>query len=161
MKLISLGYRNLEDFQDFEIEEGILQPIATRMVEDLDVVVYTFAISHDFNSIYPDIVGRSLQVITQSSKMQEYIPYVSFDDAPVEAFVTIRMVQELIRAPIEYDYESYMLIAKFTNFQLNNMILFGARQASREGSRTLTLFNLLDFCKYLPYPLDRICEALK
>jgi len=154
MKLANLGYLNLSRYDNLEIDDvPFFFAMAFRMIEDTDVVVYTVAKARGKPTIDLDTIGEALGLIQAGAPRRE--GDITFQEAPAQAFVNAGMVRDVVRAPMARDDQAAELLAKYVNFQLNNLLIAAAREAQREDLEKVLLRHLLRFGAELPYPLNR------
>ncbi len=159
MRLGNLNYANLKRFEDLEIEDvPFFFNLAFRMIEDVDVVIYTVARARGKTAVDVDTVGEALGLIQAGAPDRPAREdAVSFQEAPEQAFVNAGMVRDVVRAPLPHDDQALVLLSKYVNFQLNNLLIGAARQAQAENLARITLGHYAKFCSELPYPLNHVC----
>ncbi len=157
MRLAQLGYLNLKRFEDLEIEDvPFFFNLAFRMIEDVDVVVFTVAKARGKAAIDVDTVGEALGLIQAGAREPAAsAEAVSFAEAPEQAFVNSGMVRDVARAPLAHDDQAVTLLAKYVNFHLNNLLIAAAPAAQREDLGQIKARHLQLCGEALPWPLSR------
>jgi hypothetical protein len=159
MRLGNLGYANLQRYENLEIADvPFFFGMAFRMIEDIDLVAYSLARATGKETIDAETLGHALDLIQSGGpSVAPREGAITFDEAPVQAFVNPGMVRDAARAPLAHDDQALGVLAKYVNFQLNNMLIVAARLAQRDDLEKIQLRHYLPYCEELPYPLNRYC----
>jgi hypothetical protein len=155
MKLANLGYLNLARYENLAIEDvPFFFGLAFRMIEDIDLVAYTLARVRGKEMLDVDAAGEALGLI-QAGAPAATDGAISFEEASPQAFVNPGMVRDVARAPLPHDDQALLLLSKYANFQLNNLLIAAARAAQLEDLEAIKTQHLLRCCQALPWPLNR------
>jgi len=159
MRVGNLGYVNLQRYDDLEIDDvPFFFGMAFRMIEDIDLVAYSLARATGKTTIDAEVLGQALDLIQAGSPgVAPREGAISFEEAPVQAFVNPGMARDVARAPLTHDDQALGVLAKYVNFQLNNMLIAASRLAQRDDLVRIKLSHYLPYCNEWPYPLNHYC----
>ena len=65
------------------------------------------------------------------------------------------MVRDVARAPLPHDDQALLLLSKYVNFHLNNVLIAAAQAARREDLEKIKPRHILRYCEELPWPLNQ------
>jgi hypothetical protein len=149
MKLSDFRNADFGEFEEFEIEDvSLVRTMVWRMVEDMDIGAYILAKARG-KKIEEDLMRELFRLIDPETEVS--------DQTPEAAITSPAMVRDLSRAPVQHSEKAISLLSRFINQHLIDMFRAAAKQAVKEGLKTIKLRHILPGCERWPWPLNRYC----
>ncbi len=123
-----------------------LNSVATRMVEDVELVAYILARRQEAERIDAGTMADAVYLYCQENAE-------TFGEAPAEAIVNPEFVARQAKSPFPHDEEAILLISRFVNYRLIDALTRAAAQAREEGTHVITALHF-SWCHLLPYPFN-------
>lgn len=147
MRLSGVENVDFGEYQHYVVQDvGFLSSVATRMIEDIELVAYILARQQDTTVIDSGIVATTLRLYCQESEE-------AFGSAPATAIINPEFVAERAKSPFFHDEAARVMVAKFVNFHLAAALFRAAAQAREEGVHVITALHF-SWCHLLPYPFN-------
>jgi hypothetical protein len=126
---------------------GFFGHVLPTAVEYLDFAAYLVAKRQHLNEITEGIVLDVLSLLGAPQK-------VEFEKTSTQLVMTPAYVEMLSSVPFPHTTESFEMVSRYLNFELERGLQSGAQSAAKRGSKSIQTRDLLDWCDKLPYPLN-------